>query len=253
MNCEPYRKWIKAAVLGGLDASHRAQLEAHLTGCPCCRTSFEAEQRLLAAIDQGLAASLEERPSPEFAARVRMRLAEEGQRMRAETGWPAGFWIPASVVGLAALAALILAIGSGWHARTAPQPAKQMARATAPGRPASMAGLPSVGTEKASPTFASSPTQEHGSHIAGRPGRARKRGPDRLEDQPPQFQILVEPGQWRAIVAAYRAAQSGRADNDSLTHQPFADEQPVEVKPVEIEPIVVAELYPAKPPEALGR
>jgi hypothetical protein len=253
MNCEPYGEWIREAALGALEVPHEAQLKAHLAECQECRESFAAEQRLLAAIEQGLAATPSGKPSPEFAARVRMRLAAGGQSMRPEGRWRPGFWIPASVVGLAALAALILAIWPGWHARTAPPPANKVARGTAPGTPASMAGLSLVGTAKASAPFISSPAWEHASHIAARPERARKRGPARPEDQPPQFQVLVEPGQWRAIVAAYRAAQSGRVVAESLAEKTAQDQQPISLKPVEITPVTIAELYPVKPTEPAER
>jgi hypothetical protein len=76
--------------------------------------------------------------------------------------------------------------------------------------------------------------------LAYRPAEARSGA----FDQAPHLEVLVEPGQWSAIVAAYRAAQSGRVDAESLADKPAQDEPPISLKPVEIAPVTVAELYP---------
>ena len=65
-----------------------------------------------------------------------------------------------------------------------------------------------------------------------------------MEDDAPRFQVMVEPGQGRAILAAYRSAQSARASVDALAQTSDTNERPDKIKPIEINPVVVAELYP---------
>ncbi|HUI40618.1 MAG TPA: zf-HC2 domain-containing protein [Terriglobia bacterium] len=240
MNCKRYQNWIPEAALGALGASRQAQLDAHVLACPACARALEAERRLLAAIDQGLARNVAAQPSAEFAARVRMRLAEEREQMRPSAGWLPGRPILVTFAALAALAALVLAVRFVQRApqrtqlttpsapiRTATPSARELATVT---RPPARALLPA-------PTHRASGTVAHGSEGA-RSGR---------ENQTPQLQVLVRPGQWAGITALYRAAQSGRVDTSSLAERPAMDLDPLQVPPVEIKPLVTAALEAPKP------
>jgi len=246
MKCQRYHEWIPKAALGSLDSSRRAELDAHLEACAPCRLAFEAERRLLAAIDEGVAVALAGTPSPDFAAGVRMRIAQESEPARRWWRRPVGRIRTAAA--LAALAALALAVGL---VRRASQPPKPFASVIA-----ERASMPSAAPNEVARV---APSAGSASALARRAGsaqdsaRRRRRSQAAADDGAPQFQVLVEPGQWRAIVAAYREAQSGRADSDSPARQPFADEQPVELKPVEIDAIAIAELYPAIPFKSPGR
>jgi len=245
MNCQPWREWIAEAALGSLDSSCRPKLDRHLAACAHCRRAFEAEQKLLAAVDDGLRASLTGTPSSEFVPRVRMRIAQESETARAWWLMPLGrIRVTAAV---AALAALVLAVGL---LHRASPPAKASASRIAGPAVSSVAlnEVAGVATPAGSALTPARPADS--AHDSARRMRRRQRAAD---DQAPQCEVLVEPGQWRAIVAAYRAAQSERVDADLTPDRALASEKPVEVTPIEIDPIAVAELYPAGPPQSPGR
>jgi hypothetical protein len=249
MNCIRYRKWIKQAVLKSLDALQQAKLNGHLAECDACRELHDTERRLVEVIDLGLLTNVARVPSPDFAARVRMRLAAEGEWARPREEWFRSRWILAPVAGLVALATLLAVAWPASRHRRPRETVRQMARAHAATMPASMREIPSIATEKASAPLASNSKQERSLHMTAMPKRARTHRPARLKDHAPQFQVLVEPGQWREIVGAYRLAQSGHVDAGALAQASEQDEQLSEMKPIEIKPVVVAELFPEKPTE----
>jgi hypothetical protein len=261
MNCKCYRKRIREAALGTLEDSRLALFNAHLAECVTCRQAFEAEQRLLAAIDQGIVTRVQGAPSANFATGVRMRLdslgaraslrsaqgglcppltgsLERAGRPRSQAWWRPSVWSPA--LALAVLAAVLLTL---WFVRRTPHPrAPERARSTAPITPAQEPQLPEQMASVIRPKAGSPMARRVRPTIAlaHRPAEARSGA----SDQAPHLEVLVEPGQWPAIVAAYRAAQSGRVDPESLADKTAQDEPPISLKPVEIAPVTVAELYP---------
>ena len=80
MDCKRYKSWLSDAVAGALGPAREAELRAHVEACSDCRALLERERALFEAIDRGVQAHLAAAPSPEFAARARMRLAEEAAR-----------------------------------------------------------------------------------------------------------------------------------------------------------------------------
>jgi len=249
MNCQDYQQWIEDAALGAIagriadeiDGSRRAQLDAHLAACPECHRAFEAAQKLYAAIDEGVAARVEGMPSGDFAARVRMRLADERERAQLRW-WRPGIWIPA--LGSAALALLLLSI---WIARRPNEhrhypPQQQIAHTPVAPKPASPGSV--TPPEQASVTRPpATPAAPRRSRVAGatRQSRERKSSPD---SGAPQLQVQVQPGQWAAITSLCRAGQSGKVNE---TAKDVPADQPLQVKPVEIPPLVVAEIQDPKP------
>ncbi len=102
MGCKRFENDLVDAALEELSPRRSERLRAHLAGCEACREEFEVQQRLAKAIDRSLAESLEGEPSPEFAARVRRRIAQSDA---AVSGWWST-WNLAAVGVLAALALL---------------------------------------------------------------------------------------------------------------------------------------------------
>lgn len=243
MNCKQCQARIKEAALGPLDVRRHAALNAHLAGCVNCQRKFDAERQLVAAIDWGLADSLNHQPSPEFAARVRIRLAAEGERGLPRTSWAFNAW---ASVGVAALAVLIVAI---WLLHRAPPP-HRVKRAAASGG-LTQATAPTKTASLARPLTLVSP-QESSLCQAGKDKPLREHRRFSQKNRAPQFQVLVQPGQWAAITELYRAAQSGRVDASSLGRKAAEDEQPIEVKPVEIKPLVFGKVQDAKPLDSSG-
>jgi hypothetical protein len=241
MNCERFQEWIEEAALGVLDASRRAQLDTHLEACAQCRARFGAEQKLFAAIDQGIAARVQGNPSAEFAARVRMRLADERERVGFRFWWKPAAWIP--IMAGAALALLVLTV---WFVRRPVHPpGREMARiASRPSTPAPVART-NGSSEQARlkpPRSASAPRPRYTSAGVSRADRRRQASP---ETKQPQLQVQIQPGQWAAVNSLYRAGQAGLLKG--AQDQPASPEQPLQVKPVEISPLVVAELQDPKP------
>ena len=262
MNCTRCRKWVKRAALSSLGASRQAKLDAHLAECDGCRDSLESERRLLGAIGSGLAASVAGLPSSEFATRLRVRLAAEApgageapgdEPARLPAEWLRSPWIAASLAGLVALATLLAVTWLGHRRPAQPQLPRQIAQAAAPGKSGTNVSLPLATSDKAGVSAVTNPAREDALHVSPRPERARTHRSAPVEVQAPQFQVMVEPGQWHAILAAYRAAQSTGVDTNALAQISNQEEQPVKMKPIEIDPVVIAELYPDKSTVPAGR
>jgi hypothetical protein len=251
MTCNGYRKWIKRAALNLLDASRQAKLGAHLVECDGCRALCESECQLVKAINLALTASVAAAPSPGFTARARIRLAEERETARPRPAWVRSGWIPVSVAGVVALATFLAVIWPVLRQRKQPQSVKQTANMSAPGTQAPVASLPSAVTDSAGAVFGAAHARIRNTTARHEPARTHDSA--RAEDNPPQFQVMVEPGQWNAIVVAYRAAQSAHVDTRALTQTSDQEEQPVEMKPIEIKPVAIAELYPYAPAVPGGR
>lgn len=251
MNCTRYRKWIKRAALKSLGASEQAKLDTHLAECAGCREVFDSKRQLAEAINLALTASVAAAPSPDFAARVRVRLAEESERTQPSLAWVRSGWFPASVAGFVALAAFIAVVWPAWRHRKQPQPVKQTALRSAPNTPA-VASVSPTATHHAAAVVASSVAYAGTRSATARPKRAKANRSTGIDDDAPQFQVIVEPGQARMILAAYRAAQSAHVDADSFAQTADRDEQLETIKPIEVNPIVIAELYPQEPTKSTG-
>jgi hypothetical protein len=253
MNCTRYRKWVKRAALSSLGASRQAKLDAHLSECAECRGLLGTEQRLAEAINLGLTASVSGLPSQDFTARIRIRLAEESERAQPRLAWVRSVWIPASVAAVVALATFLAMIRPALRQRKQSQTVRQTTRVSAPGTPSPTIDLPSVATGNTGALLDSGPARARMRSAIATPERARTRHSARAEDNAPQFQVMVEPGLWNAIVVAYRAAQSAHVDTHALAQTSDQEEQPVEMKPIEIKPVAIAELYPYTPAVPGGR
>lgn len=100
MGCEQALEAISAALDGELSPAERAELEAHLSGCPDCRALAEDLRVLTAALDRTEAA-----PPPGLAAGVMERVAAvtpiSAGRRKSDRRW----------LGLAAMLALVICAG----------------------------------------------------------------------------------------------------------------------------------------------
>jgi hypothetical protein len=219
MDCGRYKNWLGDAALGGLDALRQAELRAHLATCSECGADFERERLLLQAIDRGIEADLKTELSPEFWARLRMRLAGETARSQPGFGW----WIPATAGALA-----VLVLGVIWLLRgPAPRrerPALSQAARVAP---------PSTGRTQTWPSEL--PRQKRASKPSASQRPASRNQKGRAASAEPQ--VLVEEGQWTAVMELYNAVWSGRVNGFSL---------PAKSAPTELEARKVLEPAPLK-------
>jgi anti-sigma factor RsiW len=86
MRCARIRRWLSAQLDEQLSPSREARLARHLEACRACARYRES----LAAGEQRIKALASPATSPDFYARVRMKLAREAEASRA--GVPAPAW-----------------------------------------------------------------------------------------------------------------------------------------------------------------
>jgi hypothetical protein len=152
MRCARARQWMTAAADRELGARRTQRLERHLAACPACRDERARTIRLLDALAALPAtAAVPPRLEQDTLRRVRLAAAEDGERRTRRGWWLLG--VPAA--GLAALTAVLLAVGPGRQAES-PSPPRQVARAP---RPAPAASRPApVGPSTPTSAASSRPT-----------------------------------------------------------------------------------------------
>ncbi len=108
MACERHREDLLGAAAGWLEPQREPGLHAHLRACPACREEFQRQQRLFAAMEQGLRERVNEELPLGFAARVRARMKEQAAPRRR---WILR-WVPAwgAVAAAAALAVALFIV-----------------------------------------------------------------------------------------------------------------------------------------------
>ncbi len=228
MACERYKVSLVDAALGALEPALEAELRAHLEHCAACCAAFDAERRLVAAIDRGVAASVAAEPSPELAVRVCQRI--EAERVPARP-WFAGswmeHWVPAAAGALA-----VLALVTVWLARREPP------------RPGALEWTNNVQSQHHSQSGARVPDESVRQRVLPlRPvgpaaGSRRPHVVRKVVVEAAEAEVLVPPGQREAILQLYEAVWSGRADAALL----LAERGPLEPVALKIAPLEVAAL-----------
>ena len=120
MSCQDLEQTLLSYVYDELSAGERAAYDAHLAGCPDCRSALEESRRLHQVLGQRPALE----PTPEMIVRCRQALDEALDRE--QLGWRGlvGNWMPVlagfrlSTQGaIAALTFVIFGFGLGWTLR----------------------------------------------------------------------------------------------------------------------------------------
>lgn len=107
LSCEEALEQMSQALDGPLTGEERGELEAHLAGCPACRTDWAALRELHQAMGE-----LEETPAPEgFADLVMERVREESAPAKVVPLWRRPQWRAAA--GLAACAVICVGLYYG--------------------------------------------------------------------------------------------------------------------------------------------
>ncbi len=111
MDCKDVRSLTDAYIDGELPSASRAELEAHIAGCPDCRAAIEAERAFIARLKTGV--SYHEAPAG-LSARLAARLSETLAAESAGTVVPLkpkprrdSFWRPMALAASFVLAALL--------------------------------------------------------------------------------------------------------------------------------------------------
>jgi len=228
MACERYKVSLADAALGELERAPEAELRAHLENCAACRAAFDAERRLVAAIDLGVAASVAAEPSPESAVLVRQRI--EAVPMPARP-WFAGSWIGRWVPAAAGALAVVTLVNMWFARRERARPWTLESAKDVPSQHYSQSGE-RVADESVTPRVL--PVRPVGSAAGSR----RPHIIQKVVLKAVEAEVLVPPGQQEAILQLYEAVWSGRADAASL----LAERGSLELVALKIAPLEVAAL-----------
>lgn len=175
-----------------------------------------------AALDREIARVLAVHPSPEFAARVRQRIASEP----APSGWRAA-WIVSVAGALAAVALVVLVVSRATHVAPGPTTAVLQAR-TING----VGTLPDTGGAALSGARggAAARTRHLGRSAPAAVGQRVRTG---------EPEILVDPREARAIRAFFEGVRDGRIDLTPLLAVVPSHGEPEPVGVIHIAPIVL--------------
>jgi Putative zinc-finger len=232
MACEKYSGWMMDAALGGLRGEEEAELRAHIAGCAGCHAEWDAARALAAAVDGSVESLVAGEPSPQFAARLRTRLAEAP----APAAWPLLLW-PRFAAAALVMAVMLIAV--------------LMTRA--PNRPGVMAPV----AVNSSPATERSRVQETAStpeRVAAVPPVAARRGGARHEGRYRSlpFEVLIQKGQLSAALLLSEGVSAGTIDGVQLVRLAEHSAQPLEVKTLEIQPLAVPSATEGESPAAGG-
>lgn len=212
MACEKYSTWMTESALGALAPGRESELLAHAAECDACREAYKHAREVAAFVDRGVASLVNGTPSPHFNTRLRARIASEPAPARFH--WPA--WATAaSALAVAAILLILLARGG----RTLnPHSAVPVASQSQP------SSTPSVTFNLPTQPAATEPPS------APRPHRVFRRFVPRSNEP----EVLVQPGQFAAVLQYADALRSGRIDGEQIVAAQQLLDKPLEVTPIEI-------------------
>ena len=213
MACEKYSSWMTDAALGALAPGREPELLAHTAECDACREAYKHARNVVAFVDRGVESLVSGEPSAHFNARLRARIAEESAPARIR--WTA--WVPATA-GALALAIVILGLVMRSPHDSNPNSGMAVTHGNQSPLPQSVAVNPLP-----------RPAMNHLSRVSHCASREPIRG---VAPQEPE--VLVQPGQFEAVLQYADALNSGRIDGDKLIAARQSLEQPLEVAPIEI-------------------
>ena len=230
MICERYRAWITDAALRALQPGRDAEFSHHVRACAACRAELERMRKLVAAVDDGIAATVAGEPSPALATRVRQRVAEE----TAAPQWRITTWAPVAAGALA-----LLALVSIWFVRR-----------EAPHEPNVASNVASNGTaahaRQSAPPAA--PLRERQLASASSAAVSQLPKPHRPRTLEANSKIVVEPTvlvpaeEWNGVVSLYSAMQSGRVDGAVVVAGARNLDKPLTVDKLSIAPLEIPRL-----------
>jgi Putative zinc-finger len=115
-SCRDWRQALGAYALGQLPAGERAGLEAHLEGCPECRSEAESlgtVARLLPLADPDRFSQPAPQPSPDLGKQIAATIGREQRLGRRRRRWQFGFALGGAAAAAAAVLAILVLPNSG--------------------------------------------------------------------------------------------------------------------------------------------
>jgi len=214
MDCEKYAEHLTACALGQSPPALQSELAAHIAGCVACRQAYERAQCAADLVNRGMKALVAGEPSPQFAARLRARVADERH-----TGnfWAGRFPIVASVLLCVTLAAIVAVAHFRHGGEPAPEP---NAASVLPPAPSNMNAL-----ARPRPSL--------------REARARESRSYARRSTAAQPEVLVAPGQMAALARFDEALQQYQAAGAHAIAQPDDTDEIMKIEQLQVPPIQV--------------
>jgi hypothetical protein len=228
MACEQYHEALIEVALGARELHPGSELSAHLERCAACRGEMDAQRRLAAAIDLGVAAKVAAEPSPEFAERIRQRISCESAPAPAWWLGVRAAWMPLTA-GALAVALLVF-----WLARrevVSPlHPGPQVVQVQKPS-----SSIPATPQASSNP---GAPPHENSASVPVHASRASRGSRAVQSNRTTEPEVLVFPGEREAVLQFYALLRSGRADFASLMASAASLEIPeITIQPLEVKPL----------------
>jgi anti-sigma factor (TIGR02949 family) len=116
MACEEYQDQILLLQRGELEPGAAAALRAHLEACPSCRTTYDQEEALTAALGGATRHAAPEGLRRRVAESIREEAAGAGRgRARPPRAWVPRLWRPLVPAALGAAAAALISVPVTWY------------------------------------------------------------------------------------------------------------------------------------------
>lgn len=245
--CDRIRGWVADAASGSLSESRRSEFEKHIGDCAGCRAEFRSMENLLGKIDESLRATFSAEPSLRLLANARQEIAAERQR---EASWfGRNRWLTAAGACAAFAAVLLAAV----VVHRANQPRRNYASHppianSVPARvPATLSGGAAESAKHIAPVNSSHRHARHPELALARqtrPRNARRHaGPE----------VIVQPGQMRAILQFVAEMQKGKIDGAEIEKGIQESQKPLHIEPLKIAPLDASASGAGETPAASSR
>ena len=224
MACQQFAAAIRTHAVG---APLAAAAAAHLEACPRCQSTFDAERRLLATIDEALAEVASAAPSAHFVSRLRAHVDVASQTW----AWRR-LLMPTAA---AAVTVLLVALIVPRFSRERPDLRHAPSNGAAQSRPMASARSP-VADANGAPRVVTVPRGRRGQTRA-----AAATGPAAAPE------VLVPEHERAAVGRLFASLRTGRPEVVSMIlrlrrGETVTDADAVTIEPLRIDPVVVSEL-----------
>jgi hypothetical protein len=225
MFCKQYDEALTAVALG---TTADRGLARHLAECPSCQATLDEARLAVVAMDRDLRTLLSVGPAADFTARVTIRAAEPSRGHS---------WIHWGAAAAACATVLVAAAGAlEIFDRTGRVPASRASGPTAPVASAPRVDAPAAVAADAPDEAVGKPSISLDRAIRGRPVR---RSPAPAAPSSVTHEVIVEPGQVRAVRRLITAVAEGRFALEESRDTAGSGIVPITVQPIPVQQIEV--------------